>query len=251
MTVIDTIVDGYRDSLSAVPYGDDSTLISLPATFASGEMLSLLITVTAGLVNVTDRGQTADVLLDYGVDRTKGRAAASFDAVRRSVGLPPVFGSADWEITAAVDPSDVAIAVQAVADAAMRADGLRVLARDTRSASFADKSVRRISERTAVVPRARIPGRHGGQRPVTLSYPGKDGGDYFLQALASRDSETRLTAYDHASGLFMNAQPELSHRIALLEDGSWEPWQIKGLKSICRVVVEDEVDSLVQDTAAA
>lgn len=249
MTIIDAIADSYRQMLTSVPYGD-ATLVTTPTAFTSGDMLTLHVTLSHDLATVTDRGQATGVLEDYGVDWTKGRARDSIAAIRRSIGLPPVFGSQDWELTASVDPADVAIAVQAIADAAMRVDGLQVLARTARASSFADLSVQRVASRAAVVPRAKMPGKYGEHRQVTLSYPGSDGDDYFVQALGSRDRDTRTAGHDHASGLFLNAAPTVSHRIALLQSGSWEDWQVKNLQTVCRVVDEADVDEFVQGTAA-
>lgn len=249
MSVIDAIADGYRDSLAAVPYGDGE-LISLPATFASGALVTVLAVIADDVATVTDRGLAADELADAGLDISTGRVARSFAAVRNSTGLAPVFGAENWEITASVDAADIAIAVQAVADAAIRADGLRALAKSRRLADFAEQSVDLISHRTSVIPRAKMPGVHGSLRRVTLSYPGRDHKPYYEQALPGRDSETRVRSYDHASGLFLGAAPDLLHRVALLQQGDWELWQVKNLSQVCQVVEEKDADEFVAETAA-
>jgi hypothetical protein len=248
VSVIDAIADGYRNSLASVPY-EDGELISLPATFASGALVTVLATISGGVATVTDRGLTADELGDFGLDLSSGRAARSFIAVRDSTGLAPAFGAEEWEITARVDAADIAIAVQAVADAAIRADGLRALAQTERVASFAEKTIDRISITTAVVPRAKLPGKHGSDRKVTLSYLGRDSQNYYVQALAGRDNETRIRSYDHASGLFLGASPSITHRVALLQHGRWERWQVENLTEVCKVIDEREADQFIADTA--
>lgn len=247
-TTIDSIVEGFRESLHSVPYGDGE-LIYLPVTFSSGDLLSLYVVVRDGVALVTDRGLVADQLEDAGVSVDSGKAAKSFAAVRDSVGLPPSLGSEAWEISAGVDRSDLAIAIQAITDAAMRADGLRVLGRSKMSASFADRSVRRLGLRTAVVPRAQMPGRSGERRQVTLAYKGNDDSEFYVQALAGRDQDARQRSYDHTSGLFIGAKPEKSHRIALLQEGRWDRWQVANLREVCRVIDEVEIDDFVDSTA--
>lgn len=249
MKVIDEIVKGYRETLKAVPYGDGH-LISLPTTFASGNLVTLLVTIDGGVVTVTDRGLAAEELTDVGLDFSSGRLARSFAAVRDSTGLAPMFGAEEWELTASADAADIAVAIQAVADAAIRAEGLRALAASRRSVTFADRAIHRVAARTAVVPRARMPGKHGAARPVTLSYKGRDRENYYVQALAGRDSDTRIRAYDHASGLFLGATPSLSHRVALLQEGDWEPWQVHNLTEVCKVIDETDADQFIADTAA-
>lgn len=248
MSVIDDIVTGYRDCLAATDYGDGH-LVSLPATFESGNLVTVLISRTDGVATVTDRGLAADELAIAGLDLT-GRAARSFAAVRDSTGLAPMFGADDWEISASVDAADVAIAVQAVADAVIRADGLRALVTAARPASFGDKTIARFAAHAAVVPRDKMPGKHGAMRRVTFSYRGRDEAQYYVQALAGRDTETRVRSYDHASGLFLGAAPEPNHRVALLQHGDWERWQIENLREVCRVVDEQDAEQLVADTAA-
>lgn len=249
MSVVDAIVKGYAETLKAVPYGDGH-LISLPTTFTSGNLMTVLVTFESGAVSVTDRGLTADELSDAGLDLSSGRVARSFSAVCASTGLPPVFGAENWEITASADAADVAIAVQAVADAAMRADGLRALATSSRSATFAEVAVARVAARTAVVPHAKMPGKYGAIRRVTLSYVGHDNESYYVQALAGRDRESRVRSYDHASGLFLGAAPSITHRVALLQHGDWESWQVKNLGEVCRVIDEEEADDFIAATAA-
>lgn len=247
--VIDAIANGYRESLGSVPYRGGE-LITLPTAFASGTLVTVHVVVDQGVVTITDRGLTAEELCDAGLDMQSPRVARSFDAARDSTGLAPAFGSADWEITASADVGDIAIAIQSVADAAIRADGLRVLATAKRSSSFATQTIDRVSVRTAVLLRAPMPGKHGSSRQVTLSYGGRDEQPYFVQALSGGDKEARIRSYDHASGLFFGATPELTHRVALLQKGAWERWQIETLRDLCQVVDEEETDQFVAATAA-
>lgn len=210
------------------------------------------MTISHGVATITDRGVTADQLEDAGVNvDDQPRAARSFAAVRDSIGLPFAIGAGPWEIASSVDVGDIAIAVQVLADAAIRADGLRVLGSGNRATSFADKSVSRLSARTAVVPKAKMPGRHGGDRQVTLAYKGNDDARFYVQALSGSDKDSRTRSYDHASGLFLGAPPDQKHRVALRQNASWELSLINNLREVCQVVDEDEIDDFVSSTAAA
>jgi len=247
--VIDAIAQGYRDSLSAVPYRGGE-LVSLPAAFTSGTLVTVHVVISQDTVTVTDRGLTADELCDAGLDLQTTRVARSFAAVRDSTGLPPAFGSEDWEITASADIGDIAIAIQSVADAAIRADGLRVLSTVKRRMTFADRALRKFLDRAAVVPHPKMPGKYGSNRQVTLSYGGKDELPYYVQALSGGDNEARVRSYDHASGLFLGATPDMSHRVALLQQGAWEAWQVRNLGEVCRVIEEQDADEFIAATAA-
>ena len=248
--VKEALVAGYRELLHVESIDDDSSLIVLPATFTGGSLLALQLTAAGDAVTVTDRGQSADELLNAGVDLRSKSVYRSFASVRESTGLPGSIGAEDWELSVTVDSADLAIAVQAVSDAAMRADGLRVLSKAHVATTFADTVLMTVSERFPVVPRAPLAGRNGGSRKVTARVDVRDDDQYFVQALSGKTSERRWESYDHASGLFLNASPDPKHRVAIMQSGNWEYFQVEGLKSVCRVILEDEVPDFMNSLAA-
>lgn len=249
-TTIEALVNEYRDALHVQPYGDGELLL-LPATFVGGEPVEVLITRDGTHISVTDRGTAADALADVGVDLS-GRARKSFEAIVKAIDLSPAFGAEWWEISVSTDQEGLAAAIQAVSDASMRADGLRALGGGRRRRSFGDVVVNAAAQHTAVVPRASMATRRGdAQRQVTLKFDGRrEGEQFYLQALSSRDAEARSHAYDHASGLFLAAEPDQHHRVALLQDGPWERWQEDALRDVCEVVHQSEMEAYLHSVAA-
>lgn len=239
------LVEGYRQSLSLTEHGEDAFLV-MPQTFADGTLLSVLISTDGSAVSVTDRGLTADLLGISGVDISRGSVAKSWEAVLKSGRTLPAFGAESWEITASGGAEDLPTLVQVVADTALRAEGLKVLASTRRGGSFAESVLRQITAHDlAVVPRAEMPGRHGSRRQVTCKIEVAAG--VFMQALAGKDRDTRSGAYDHAAALFGDSQAPLSSRLCVLQGRQWDKWQIDGLKDVARVSLDDELKDLLTD----
>ncbi|MDV7357688.1 hypothetical protein R4282_32360 [Rhodococcus oxybenzonivorans] len=246
--ISDKIIAGFQSSFEFTDLGD-SVHVAMPQTFSSGALLSVEVAVFGDRVEVTDRGLAADQLHDLGIDINRGAGNRSFQAVINSTGLSPAFNAEPWEITASAERGDIAIAIQAVADAAMRADGLSALARAPRKRSFADRIVHSIGElNLQVVPKAPILGRHGGKRQVTARVDVRE--QYYLQALPGQSAQQRMDSYDHASGLFLDAVPSKDHRVAVIEEGKWEAWQVSSLKQICKVTDESELPQLLERIAS-
>lgn len=238
------LVAGFARSVHLRAHGDN-TLVVMPQTFSDGTILSLLVSDCDGVVTVTDRGTTADQLSSVDVDITKGVPQASWRAVRTSAGMLPAMGAEDWELTAAGSRDDLATLVQAVADTALRAEGLRALSRTRRSRTFGDRVIGQlVDSNLPVIPRASMKGRHGSSRQVTCRIEITSG--YYVQALGGRDTESRSWSFDHAASLFSTAHPDKSHRFAVLQGSGWPMWQIEGLREVARVADEDEL----QDVAA-
>lgn len=245
----DSLVAGYSDLLHVETIDESTSMVVLPATFTGGDLLALQVAYAGDTVTITDRGQAADVLLDAGVDFNTPRISQSFASVRESTGLPGSIGAENWEISVTVDRADLAVAVQAVTDAAMRSDGLRVLSRTQVAQTFADRVISTVGDQFPVVPKAPLKGRNGGLRRVTARVD-VDDAHYYVQALSGRSSTQRWESFDHASGLFFDASPDPKHRVAIMQAGDWEFHQVQGLKQICRVVQEADVSDFMAGLAA-
>lgn len=242
------LVDGYRQSLTLVEHGQDALLV-MPQTFSDGTLLSVLISTGGTVVSVTDRGITSDLLGIAGVDISRGAVARSWEAVLKSGRTLPAFGAEPWEITASGDAEDLSTLVQVVADTALRAEGLKVLAVPRRGGSYADSVVRRVLQHSLpVVPHAPMAGLHGSHRKVTCKIEIRNG--VYLQALAGKDGDTRALAYDHAAALFGSSAAPVSNRLCVLQGKSWAKWQIDGLRDVARVSVDDELAGLLDEYRA-
>lgn len=241
--ISNNLVDGYRRSLTLAEHGEDTFLV-MPQTFADGTLLSVLISTSGTEVSVTDRGLTSDLLGMAGVDISRPNVAASWNAVLQSGRMPPAFGAEPWEITASGSPDDLSTLVQVVADTALRAEGLTVLATGRRRGTFADTVLQQVvAHNLPVVPRAPMPGRHGSQRKVTCKIDVHAG--VFLQALAGKDREARSGAFDHAAALFAGSAVSKSSRLCVLQGNEWDGWQIGDLREVAHVSLEDELPDLL------
>jgi hypothetical protein len=239
------VVAGFAASIDVRPYGRDF-LLGLPQTFEDGTLLSVLVTNIGGQVEVTDRGLTAEQLSLVGVDITRGVAQSSWEAVRTSGHTLPAMGAESWEISAAGGWEQLSHLVQVVADTALRAEGLRVLTRQVRHRTFSESVVVRLAEaRLPVVPRAPMSGRNGSARLVTCKVDVESG--FYVQALAGRDSEARLQAFDHGFALFSTAVPDQRRRIAVLQDAPWPAWQVNDLRDVATVLTGDEFPGRLQE----
>lgn len=235
------LVRGYRESFTITDIDAETVHLVLPATFSSGRLMSVEIELHSDRVAITDRGLAAEELTDAQVNLESGVAFKSFDVIRASTGLSPVFGAEWWEITAETDRADLATAVQAVSDAAMRADGLRALSRAPRKRTFSERVINSIaSQNFTVIPKAKIAGRRGGQRQVTARVDARE--RFFVQTLSGTTSDQRLNSYDHASGIFFDAEPDRAHRLAVIQrNDKWESWQLESLREICTVTEESDL----------
>lgn len=244
-TIGDSLVAGYRDSLHLHRFGADGALITLPHTLQDGTPVQVLVEREGKLVTVTDRGLVADHLDMFGVDLDRTTVAGSWAAIRAGITFSPAIGSDDWDISAMGGQGEMAALVQAVADAAVRADGLRVLASGHTPKSFAGRVVAAIGERVAVVPRAALPDRFGAQRQVTCSVGVSN--VRYVQALSSGSKARRVQNFDKARSMFSSSTAPEKHRVSLLEGSAstWDRWQMDGLREVGVVAFDHDIDRFI------
>lgn len=251
VNLVDAFAQAITNRAHAVRYGDGE-LLTLPWSFADGDSLSLLVTVERGHYTISDRGQAADALAIAGVDLSTRGASASWQAVRRSTGVPPAVMAEDdpYVLSASATEDTLAEALIAVGETMLRADGLRVLATHRRAVTFSDRVIRRVSTRSglAVVPHAKLRTRHGGERQVTCRVDGRR--QAYVQALSG--SSNILDAYDHTRAVFADAgEPRDSLVVLVADDAKLQSWQRSALSEVSTVVLEREQDDLWADLASA
>jgi hypothetical protein len=144
-------------------------LFTLPHTPHDGTPVELYVEFDGQTARINDQGLLSNHLDVAGVDLGKKQIATAWTRIQTSVGYAPDFSAKPWELSALAERNRLSSALYAVADAAVRADGLRVLASQYRPRSFSERVVRTLGRRLTVVPRAVIPGKYGSQRVVTCS----------------------------------------------------------------------------------
>lgn len=243
----ETMVRGYRDALLIRPYGEGS-LISLPQSLTSGTILSVLVQEDGDMVSITDRGVVADELELVGVDIEQTGASRSWTAVKQSIGRPPAFGAESWELSSYGPREDMFNLIQAVADAALRADALRPLSRTHKSNHFREKIIHLAGvHHLPVLPNAVLQGKHGSKWRTTCRIDTAT--PHFVQALAGGSKNQRMVQFNRAVATFANADLDRTQLIAAFDDGDWEPWHFETLKDSAVPVTSSGLDAMMGQLA--
>lgn len=242
--LLDVLTASYRANVLIERVGD-ATEITTNNTLRDGTPVTVYLEPSDDQFVISDRGLVADHLDTFGVDLGRANIAESWNMIRASVGFPAAFGADDWELTAVTGAGTLAVAIQAVADSAIRGDALRVLARGYVPQTFAGRVTSILGRTLTIVPKAPIPGRHGGQRTVTCVAGVKR--PRYIQALSGGAS--RVQSFDHALALWVGSDVEQSDRISLLQHHGrdWEPWQVAQLRDISRTITEEDIDALIAE----
>jgi hypothetical protein len=225
-------------------------LLCLPWTFSDGENLQLLVEeVERGVYVVSDRGLAADALSMQGVDLDATSVRKSWNAVRESIDAPPPMAdrSEAFSLAAMASRDGLGAAMTAVAESMLRAEGLVFLRPGRHARTFAERVVQRagMHRSLTIVPRAMIPGRHGGKRQVTLRVDNHN--RTYVQAVSRSGNE----AYDRAKSVFSDAEKDAGARVSIVADtAELEGWQLKGLREVGEVVAEREQDGFFASLAA-
>lgn len=232
----------------------DGLLITTPQTLTGGIPVELMATFEADRINLTDQGRVAQELDATGIDIFKGQTGELWKDLARSLTFDPAMGAEPWELSLSAPQQLMGAAVVELADAAVRADALRVLAPSFRPLTHDQRIIRAVhqsNDKIKVQPRAKIRLRGGGERQTSFSASLRH--TVYVQS-ASLSSGTN-SGYDHALGVFSRALVDKDRRLVVLEGRSsqWERWQREGLSEIASVVNsehEDVVTRAILDRAA-
>lgn len=241
--IVDEMVASYRRQIDVERAGG-GFLFTLPHTLHDGTPVVLYVEFDGETAQISDQGLLSDHLDMAGVDLGKKQISAAWLQIRSSVGYLPALAAEDWEISAFADRKSLSSALYAVADSAIRADGLRVLASQYRPKSFSERVVSTLGHRLTVVPRAIIPGKYGSKRVVTCSVGVKRVN--YIQAVGASD---RMSSFDHTISLFNSSTIPPEKRIALLQGpvSKWENWQVKALEDVSTTRFEDGLGAMVDE----
>jgi hypothetical protein len=223
-------------------------LFTLPHTLHDGTPVELYVEFNGQAAQINDQGLLSDLLYRAGVDLGKKQIATAWKHIQASVGYAPAFSAEPWELSAYAERSQLSSALYAVADSAVRADGLRVLASQYRPRSFSELVVSTLGRSLTVVPRAVIPGKYGSQRVVTCSVGVKKVN--YIQVVGASDP---MGSFDHTISLFNSSTIPAEKRIALLQGpvGTWEGWQVRALEDVSTTRFEDDLAAIVDELERA
>lgn len=247
------ITSAWGDLIRVRPYGADREIITMPWAYGSGRVLTLLTErMSPDVYTVSDAGLSASELADCGVDVSSQRAVKSWNAVLRHMDVPPSMTAKPWEIQAETDRAGLSHAINVVAEACLRADGLSVLAAPASRRSFSERVTSTIAGAgLTVVPLARIPVRHGGARHVTCLVENEGKRDVFVWALSANDQNL---SHDRAYSVFGGAVGSLRReQLVSAVEGALAHWEAPLLRSLEEVSVITAESGLVDAvrTAAA
>jgi hypothetical protein len=223
-------------------------LFTLPHTLHDGTPVELYVEFDGPAARINDQGLLANRLEKAGVDLGKQQIVTAWRQIQTSVGYAPVFGTKPWELSALAERNQLSSALYAVADSAVRADGLRVLAPEYRTQSFSERVISTLGRRLSVVPQAVIPGKCGSRRAVTCSAGAQN--LHYIQAVSASG---RLGSFDHTISLFNGSTVPAEKRIALLQGpaGTWENWQVRALGDVSTTCYEDDLPAMLDQLARA
>lgn len=231
----------------------DGELVITPWEFRDGEPVIVYAKqVDADRFVVTDRGQATDNLANAGLDLGRESVRRSWNAVRESLPQPlQKFGTteSEWVLATQSDTTSLGEAITHVAQAAMRADGLRALIAPPRKPrQFADWVVREAADRDlSVLPFAEISSGAGIRRRVTVKIHGRQ--DAYVQAVGRR--QDAWEAFDKVRSLFMDSTVPRQQRFALIEEHSpITSAQREGMALHSNVIEQRSVSVWLDDLAA-
>lgn len=246
-------LDAFRATLEEIahtePWGNGELLVT-PWEYSDHEPIVLYVRDFDGEFVVSDRGQASDNLSLAGVDFQKRAVARSWKAVQASVESDPfvVWIPSPWEIAARATQTDLGLAIHQVAEAAMRADGLRVLTgARTRGTRFDAKLISEASEAgLTVVPHAEIQSTVGVKRKVSVLIEGTR--KAYVQAVGP--TQDAWESYDRARSLFADTQLDMKERFTVLSrESTLSREQIRGIGQHSEVVDEEDFPELLQRVA--
>lgn len=216
---------------------DDEFIVTTPFAFEDGTVVEVRAAFNDDSVTVNDEGHIAQELEQMGLDvvpKRTSNASRNWDLIRRNLPFPPAIGTYDWELAVTADIEHFGAAVTAVAEAAIRAEALKVFAPAYTPLSFSDKVIQFLTssrQSLRIQPRVAIPLLGGGTRDVSFSAMAQT--ELFVQSAAL---ENRNASYDRAVGLFNATSIDPSRRLVALEGhvSDWQPWHIEGILKVAQ-----------------
>lgn len=252
MNAIEAVSQAFTSSLASNKHGAGE-LVTMPIALGNGNLVQVYVErVSDELWFVSDEGQTAGELALAGVNLSSQKnAAASWEALVRSLPIsPPVLRDhvGDYVLAGQVESGRLGIAMLAIAEAAVRGDGLRALAPGYRARRFRDVIVQSAGRHDLpVLIDAPMPTHHGGSRRVSVKVAGAQ--DTYLQAISGKGSV--IDGFDKAQAVLSSANVPKERLVAVLARSvRLEAWQWETLRDHGIPIVETELDHYMEQLAA-
>lgn len=252
MDVRDRVLDALGSGLAVTEVGADTLLIRLPFAFADGHLLQVSARrLAADSWTLSDRGQTAAALWDYGIDLSTGVANRSWHALLSTVELPPAMEESDtYTLAMSCDSSSLGTDVLRLGEAMLLADGLRALKRPVSRARLSARIIAAASElhTVGILPGAKMRTLFGAEREVTVKLTGPTHNQVFTQGLGGAKS----ASYDHARSIFADSAVPKSERLVVVGlDAGLQNWQRRALETVAIVTAEDDLADSLRSILAA
>ncbi len=232
---------------------EDCSLVYSGIDFPDGDSVALRVTQLApDHFLVSDAGMVADRLGDAGVDLSKRAAGESWRLVTQSE-VPVLAHVSEFEIARTTTSDSLGESMWEVAVRCLQADGLRVLGKHHRHASFTDRAMYAVADAGfAVKPRASLRNKFGGVRQVHFQVQRTAGADALLSpkrqapeptfVMTANTSGSFMESHDAVLNAFRGADADVSQRVALLGPNARpEQWHLDSLAEECRVQQVTEV----------
>lgn len=249
------VLDAFTRSVAAataVEMWGDGELVVTPFGLRDGEPVVVYVKQVDGdTFYVTDRGQASDSLMIGGLDFGRPQVNNSWNAVRESVEQAMLIPEplSEWELATYASSETLGYAISHVAEAALRADGLRALAAPRAPRLlFSDWVIAEAGKRGLTVhPNAVIPSAGAIRRKVSTKVSGAK--TAYINAIGPKAEP--WGAFDHARSLFADSNVNSNERVTLVAHGSrLDRDQLDAIKIHSRVFEEGGYSYLLDELAA-
>lgn len=225
----------------------DGFIVWMPTYYSDGDGVVLSVRRAAGGWMITDDGSTMSNLHTQGAAIESPTFAEAWRKLARPAGdfIPGDQGPEDGEITAWATDTSLGDALNLVALAAVRAEGLAFIREREGGERFATKIGKRIGfllNSAELVDRGLTRGRSltlqsGRSKRVTASIERNGSTLAVLQAVGGRDDTARERAFERCFTMFSRAQIDQERRYAVVESTEdWDSTVLADLREVGQVL---------------
>lgn len=236
-----------NDGLVVRPYAHGH-LVTLPLCYYDEDRVTLFVEDYQQGFRVTDRGLTAVRLQAADLNLRGERVIHAWE---RSTAAAQLFNPAaeELEIAGWGTEDELPSLVFRVAEASLRIDQLRWLARERPPRRFSERVLDRLSHAASspeeVIPQAPLLLRSGRLRQVTAAVGPDEKHRVYVQAIAGQNNETQERAVEHCFYLFELARDVPKERRLAFATGTEDDWKahwVTELGGVCDLAFDAQQD---------